>query len=137
MEINEIKNRLIEIRQESQILEEKWRECIVNAITDVSKENYHKIHKISEHIYIIKHSELIGNPWSVSFYNLEESAKVVLKFLSNKDVTKWKKLLEEKLEKCDSNKVEFEECRVNRYGHKVTYKIPINKIFIEKIVEKI
>lgn len=137
MEINEIKNRLTEIRQESQILEEKWRECIVNVITDVSKENYHNIHKISEHIYIIKHSEMIGNPWSVSFYNWEESAKVVLKFLSNKDVTKWKQILEEKLEKCNSNKVEFEECRVNKYGYKVTYKIPINKNFIEKIVEKI
>ena len=72
--INALKNQIKEC-------EEQIRNDVYRIINDVAEE--HKRPKISKHIFIVKFSELSGNPWDASFYDWERSAEILLKKLNN------------------------------------------------------
>lgn len=136
MEVKSILKRFDDIANELKELEAALVVAITEAINEVSKENPHKIRKVSKNIFIINSSELLGNPWNPSYYDWEASGKVVLEYLQGKDVKKWKSLLQEKLDKSKGKTIEFEK-KAYCQGYIYTNKTPIERVFIEKIVSKL
>lgn len=136
MEYKEIRSRIDEMVKEMAIMEEKLADVITNAIYEAAKENPNKPRRISKNIVVIRLSDLIGNPWNYEFYDWEKSAKVVLEFLKGKPVGKWKELLQNKLDTSKNNLVTFDKTIHNGW-FKNKYSVPVNRLFIEKIVEKL
>lgn len=136
MEYKEIRSRIDEMVKEMAIMEEKLADVITNAIYEAAQENPNKPRRISKNIVVIRLSDLIGNPWNYEFYDWEKSAKVVLEFLKGKPVGKWKELLQNKLDTSKNNLVTFDKTIHNGW-FKNKYSVPVNRLFIEKIVEKL
>jgi len=136
MNIKEIHDKIEELARQKEILETKLTNAIVEAIRTTVKENPSPPRKISQHMCIIHFSDLVGNPWNIEFYDWEIAAEFVIDFLSNKPSDKWKSLLESELKKAVGNNVPFKR-NVIRNRYTVSTTTPINKKFIEKIIEKI
>lgn len=136
MEYKEIRSRIDDMVKEMAIMEEKLADVITNAIYEAAQENPNKPRRISKNIVVIRLSDLIGNPWNYEFYDWEKSAKVVLEFLKDKPVGKWKELLQNKLDTSKNNLVTFDKIIHNGW-FKNKYSVPVNRLFIEKIVEKL
>ena len=140
MDIREIQNKIEELARQKGILEKQLTDAIVEAIRVVAKENPNPPRKISQHMCIIHFSDLIGNPWNIEFYDWEIAAEFVIDFLSNKPSDKWKNLLEAELKRAVRNSVPFKRNVVTK-RHYVSYSsqisTPINRKFIEKIIERI
>lgn len=136
MEYKEIRSRIDEMVKEMAIMEEKLADVITNAIYEAAQENPNKPRRISKNIVVIRLSDLIGNPWNYEFYDWEKSAKVVLEFLKGKPVGKWKELLQNKLDTSKNNLVTFDKT-IHSGWFKNKYSVPVNRLFIEKIVEKL
>ena len=140
MDIREIQNKIEELARQKGILEKQLTDAIVEAIRVVAKENPNPPRKISQHMCIIHFSDLIGNPWKIEFYDWEIAAEFVIDFLSNKPSDKWKSLLEAELKRAVMNSVPFKR-NVATKGYYVSYSsqisTPINRKFIEKIIERI
>lgn len=140
MDIKEIRDKIEELARQREILETKLTNAIVEAILTTAKENPNPPRKISQHMCIIHFSNLIGNPWNIEFYDWKIAAEFVIDFLSNKPSDKWKSLLEAELKRAVMNSVPFKR-KVVIKGRYVSYSsqisTPINRKFIEKIIEKI
>ena len=140
MNIREIQNKIEELARQKGILEKQLTDAIVEAIRAVVKENPNPPRKISQHMCIIHFSDLVGNPWNIEFYDWEIAAEFVIDFLSNKPSDKWKNLLEAELKRAVRNSVPFKRNVVTK-RHYVSYSsqisTPINRKFIEKIIERI
>lgn len=136
MEVKNILKRFDDIANELKELETELVLAITEAINEVAQENPHNIRLVSKNIFIIKSSELCGNPWNPSYYNWGESGKVVLDYLQKKDVKKWKTILQEKLDKSKDNSIDFENT-ITIGGRTWINKTPIERVFIEKIVSKL
>lgn len=140
MNIREIQNKIENLARQKGILEKQLTDAIVEAIRAVAKENPNPPRKISQHMCIIHFSDLIGNPWNIEFYDWEIAAEFVIDFLSNKPSNKWKSLLEAELKRAVRNSVPFKRNVVTK-GYYVSYSsqisTPINRKFIEKIIERI
>ena len=108
MEVKTILQRFDDIAEELKRLEAELVKAITEAVKEISEENPHNINKIAPNCYVIKASQLIGNPWNPSYYDWEASGKVVLDYLQKKDVKKWKAILQEKLDKSNDNSIDFE-----------------------------
>ena len=136
MEVKNILKRFDDIAEELKRLEAELVKAITEAINEVAKENPHNIRRVSKNIFIIKSSELCGNPWNPSYYDWAASSNVVLEYLQGKDVKKWKSLLQGKL---DNTKGKIKKKKKKTYynGYVYTNKTPIERIFIEKIVSKL
>ena len=140
MNIREIQNKIEKLARQKGILEKQLTDAIVEAIRAVAKENPNPPRKISQHMCIIHFSDLIGNPWNIEFYDWEIAAEFVIDFLSNKPSNKWKSLLEAELKRAVMNSVPFKRNVVTkRYYISYSSQIstPINRKFIEKIIERI
>ena len=75
---------LIKIRynqQELQALNLEAKEEIIKIITEVA--DSHKINRIDNKCFIVKKSELIGKPWSPSYFDWKEIGKTLLKKLDD------------------------------------------------------
>lgn len=75
---------LIKIRcrqQELQALNLEAKEEIIRIISDVA--DSHKINRIDNKCFIVRKSEIIGKPWSPSYFDWKESGKVLLKKLDD------------------------------------------------------
>ena len=136
MDYKEIRSRIDEMVKEMAIMEEKLADVITNAIYESAQENQNKPRRISKNIVVIHFSDLIGNPWNYEYYDWEKSAEVVLEFLKGNPVGKWKELLQGKLKSSKKNVVTFEKSIRNGWFTN-KYTIPVNRLFIEKIVEKL
>lgn len=136
MEVKNILKRFDDIAEELKRLEAELAKAITEAINEVAKENPHNIRRVSKNIFIIKSSELCGNPWNPSYYDWAASSNVVLEYLQGKDVKKWKSLLQGKLDNTKGKIIEFEK-KTYYNGYVYTNKTPIERIFIEKIVSKL
>lgn len=136
MEVKTILQRFDDIAEELKRLEDELVKAITEAVKEISEENPHNINKIAHNCYVIKASQLIGNPWNPSYYDWEASGKVVLDYLQKKDVKKWKTILQEKLDKSNDNSIDFEST-ITINGCTWTNKTPIERSFIEKIVSKL
>ena len=125
MKLEEIHQRINELTKEMDMLEETLQEAMVSSIQEITKENYYDVKKIGKHMMSISVSQMVGRPWSPKFYDWEDSVKSILNYLSETPAINWKKKLTDLLE-TKSDVVELK-----KKG------IIIDKVFIEKIIEKI
>ena len=125
MKLEEIHQRINELAKEMDMLEETLQEAMVSSIYEITKENHYGAKKIGNHMMSISASQMVGRPWSPKFYDWEDSAKSILNYLSETPAINWKKKLTELLE------VKGDIIELKRKG------IIIDKVFIEKIIEKI
>ena len=137
MELEEIRQRINELTKEKEIMEETLKEAMVSSIYEITKENHYGVKKIGKHTMIISSSQMVGRPWSPKFYDWEDSAKSILNYLSNTPAINWKKKLTDLLE-TNGDVVELKRRGMIWPGQTGVVEItPIDKVFIEKIIEKI
>ena len=125
MKLEEIRQRINELTKEMDMLEETLQEAMVSSIYEITKENYYGVKKIGKHMMSISTSQMVGRPWSPKFYDWEDSAKSILNYLSETPAINWKKKLTDFLE------TKGDVVELKKKG------IIIDKVFIEKIIEKI
>ena len=138
MEIDEIRRRIAELSKEKELLEGNLQEAMVSAIQEIGQENPYGIKKMSGlKMMTISSSQLASKPWSMNFFDWEESAAAVLKYLEKTPVTSWKKKLTDLLE------TKGDVIELKRRGKiwpgmtGIVQRTPIDRVFIEKIIEKI
>ena len=137
MEINEIRQRIAELAKEKDMLEGNLQEAMVSAIQEITKENHYGVKKIGKHMMSISLSQMTGKTWSPKFYDWEDFAKSILKYLENTPAINWKKKLTDLLE-TGGDVIELKKRGIIWPGHTgIVETTPIDKVFIEKIVEKI
>lgn len=129
MDIKNIKNNLNLLLQKKVELEKQLTAAMVDVINKIAEENNpHKIQRLTSNIFIINSSELFGNPWNANYFDWKASAKVLLEFLQTKPIERWKTLLEEKVKENKGNIV---------YIKKINYSIPIEKEFVNMIINEL
>lgn len=129
MDIKDIKNNLNLLLQKKVDLEKQLTAAMINVINKIAEENNpHKIKRLTSNIFIINSSELLGNPWNANYFDWKASAKVLLEFLQSKPIERWKTLLEEKVKENKGNIV---------YIKKINYSIPIEKKFVNMIINEL
>ena len=138
MDIDEIRRRIAELTKEKELLEGNLQEAMVSAIQEIGQENPYGIKKISGFkMMTISSSQLASKPWSMEFFNWEESAAAILKYLENTPATNWKKKLIDLLD-TKGSVVELKKRGMIWPGHTgIVQKTPIDRVFIEKIIERI
>lgn len=137
MDIIDIRRRIAELTKEKELLEGNLQEAMVSAIQEITKENHYGVKKIGKHMMSISLSQMSGRPWSPKFYDWEDSAKSVLKYLEKTPATNWKKKLMELLE-TKGDVVELKKRGIIWPGYTgIVERTPIDRVFIEKIIEKI
>ena len=138
MDINEIRRRIADLAKEKELLEGNLQEAMVSAIQEIGQENPYGIKKTSGlKMMTIKSSQLMDKPWSFEFFDWEESANAVLKYLEKTPAINWKKKLTDLLE-TKGDVVELKKRGVIWPGYTgIVQRTPIDRMFIEKIIEKI
>lgn len=138
MEIEEIRRRIAELTKEKELLEGNLQEVMVSVIQEIGQENPYGIKKISGFkMMTISYSQLFDKPWSMEFFDWEASAAAVLKYLEKTPAINWKKKLEELLES-KGDVVELKKRGVIWPGYTgIVQRTPIDRVFIEKIIERI
>ena len=135
--IDDIRRCIAELTKEKELLEGNLQEAMVSAIQEIAKENHYGVKKIGEHMMSISLSQMSDRPWSPKFYDWEDSAKSVLKYLEKTPVVNWKKKLMELLE-TNGDVVELKKRGIIWPGYTgIVERTPIDRVFIEKIIEKI
>lgn len=137
MKIEEIRRRIAELTKEKELLEGNLQEAMVSAIQEITKENHYGVKKIGKHMMSISLSQMTGRPWSPKFYDWEDSAKSVLKYLEKTPAINWKKKLTDLLE-TNGDVVELKKRGIIWPGYTgIVERTPIDRVFIEKIIERI
>ena len=138
MKIEDIRRRIAELAKEKELLEGNLQEAIVGAIQEIAKENPYGVKKMGGiKMMTISSSQLFNKPWSMEFFDWEESAAAVLKYLEKTPVTSWKQKLTDLLN-TKGNVVELKKRGVIWPGYTgIVQRTPIDRVFIEKIIEKI
>lgn len=138
MEIDEIRGRIAELTKEKELLEGNLQEAMVSAIQEIGQENPYGIKKMSGlKMMTISSSQLASQPWSMEFFNWEASAAAVLKYLEKTPVTSWKKKLTDLLE-TKGDVIELKKRGKIWPGKRgIVQMTPIERRFIEKIINKI
>lgn len=138
MDINYIRQRIAELTKEKELLEGNLREAMISAIQEIGQENPYGIKKISGFkMMTISSSQLASKPWSMEFFDWESSAAAVLKYLENTPAINWKKKLTDLLE-TKGDVVELKKRGIIWPGYTgIVERTPIDRVFIEKIIEKI
>lgn len=128
--IYDYQSKLAEIRSSLDLI----RNDIFNEIRQVAKQQ--PIKRESKHIFTVRFSELVGNPWNPEFYNWDSSADKLIKLLENiktEDIPE--KILTIYRTK-NNNRVDIVH-KVSSFGVSVTTKIPIPADFLEKVMENL
>lgn len=120
-----------ELRFRKRELDNRIKTIITQSIEEAIKDNEVNTRRIG-HAIIINHSQIIGNPWNIEFYDYEKAGKVIMKELSKKDPEDWVKYLNSLLETKNKNRVDI-KCK----SGDTSYSIPIDKKFIINIINKL
>jgi len=138
MDINYIRQRIAELTKEKELMEGNLQEAMVSAIQEIGQENPYGIKKISGFkMMTIKSSQLVGRPWSFATFDWEESAAAILKYLENTPAINWKKKLTDLLD-TKGDVVELKKRGMIWPGYTgIVQRTPIDRVFIEKIIERI
>jgi hypothetical protein len=137
MDINYIRRRIADLTKEKNMMEDFLQEAMIGAIQEIAKENPYDIKKVGKHMMTISSSHLLGKPWSMDLFDWEESASAVLKYLEKTPAINWKQKLTDLLD-TKGDVVEIKKRGVTWPGHTgIVQRTPIDKMFIEKIIEKI
>lgn len=153
--LQDIKKKIAVLERQLGKERETLKQSIIDKIREIAEaESPNSVKRVSKHIVIIRFSDLIGNPWSVGFYNWAAAADDVINYLLKAEpncVEKWGNILTEHCKKANGNVVEIPKVvnnnyiikdmiRENRNGDGWVYakhKININKDFIEKIIQSV
>ena len=138
IDINYIRQRIAELTKEKNMMEENLQEAMISATQEVAKENPYGIKKISGFkMMTISSSQLFNKPWSMEFFDWEESAAAVLKYLEKTPAINWKQKLTDLLN-TNGDVIELKKRGVIWPGYTgIVQRTPIDRKFIEKIIEKI
>ena len=138
MEIEDIRRRIAELSNEKELLEGNLQEAMVSAIQEIAKENPYGVKRTGGiKMMTISSSQLASKPWSMEFFDWEESAADILKYLEKTPVTNWKKKLTDLLE-TKGDVVELKRRGTYWPGMRgIVQRTPIDRVFIEKIIERI
>lgn len=137
MDITYIRRRISELSREKEMMEGFLLEAMTQAILETANENPDKPKMVGNHMMVISSQKLLGKPWSMEFMNWEESAKAILNYLSGTPAMNWKQKLTDLL-KTDAEVIEFKKRGKIWYDMTaIIQRTPINRLFIEKIIEKI
>lgn len=130
------------ITEELALLEKKKQELeatiemIVNeAIARAAKTK--PMNRIGKHCFLVKFSEIVGHPWAPYYYDWEQSAEVVKRFLKNKPRTEWKSALQKKLDETKPGKdVVFVFSSGSRFW-RTSEGVPVSPDFIREIINQL
>lgn len=138
MEIEDIRRRIAELSKEKDILEGNLQEAMISAIQEIGQENPYGIKKISGlKMMTISSFQLASKPWSMEFFDWEASAAAVLKYLEKTPATNWKQKLTDLLN-TKGDVIELKKKGMIWPGHTgIVQRTPIDRVFIEKIIERI
>ena len=130
-----ILRRIQYTQRELQALNLEAKERLIKIITEVA--DSHKINRIGK-AFIIKKSELLGKPWSPSYFDWKESKKALLKKLDDLFIKDRKEPISEFiyfLNELLNQKDQVQKGICSIYTKQGT--IPINAEMVKKILEKI
>ena len=131
---------LEDLEQQRQSLISQIKEIATGTMKEVAEENNPDIiQKIGPRCFTVKASSLWEKGWSPVTHNWEESLPIVLGFLEKHPVQKWKEILSKKVKE-SKGKVVYISDRIYTTGAIRCYrdtKYAIDKLFLEKIVEKL
>ena len=137
MDITYIRRRISELSREKEMMEGFLLEAMTKAILETANENPDKPKMVGNHMMVISSQKLLGKPWSMEFMNWEESANAILNYLSGTPAINWKQKLTDLL-KTDAEAIELKKRGTIWPGCTgIIKRTPINRLFIEKIIEKI
>lgn len=138
MDINYIHQRIAELTKEKELLEGNLQEAMVSAIQEIAKENPYGVEKKEGFkMMTISSSQLFGKPWSMDFFDWESSAAAILKYLEKTPAINWKQKLTDLLN-AKGDVVELKKRGVIWPGYTgIVQRTPIDRVFIEKIIERI
>jgi len=130
-EINELEERK---RFLQKLYEQKCETAIKEAIEESAQEK--KIKRVSQHIIIVNHSDIIGNPWNAEFHDWYASKDVLLQFLSKKPAESWRDCILKLADNAKDGVVYVPITRkVDSYYSKTT-KTPISLDFVQAVLTK-
>ncbi len=133
--IKQIEQELLHLEQEKNKLEKILIDAISSAMLNVAQNK--PMQRISKHCFVIRLSDMVGNPWNPEFYDWEKSISIILKFLRPKPAKEWVCSLVAKLDSTPKNQpVVFEYCKQS-YGVMFSEKMTDSRIFIEQIIEEL
>lgn len=133
--IKDIERELALLDKQKTELENKLIEVIESAMLRVAKAQ--KINRISEHIFVVRLSDIIGNPWSSHFFDWNKSVSIVKKFLRAKPVLQWKDSLQRKLDDTQEGKPVIFIFSSGSGWSKTTERIPVSYEFIKEIIKQL
>lgn len=132
-ELQEIEQKLLVLNEEKRAIEQKLIAAIMAAISETIKEC--PVKKLGSGSFIVRLSDLIGNPWNPEFYDWESGAKVLIEKLNNVPADSWKQYMVDLLEgKPGSGEPVYFVKYIKNNG---SYKIPVSRKFIVKIIERL
>ncbi len=135
--IDNLVQGLEDLEQQRQSIISQIREIATGTMKEVAEENNPEIvQKIGPRCFTVKVSSLWEKGWSPVTHNWEESLPYVLKFLEKHPVQKWKEILSKKVKE-SKEKVVYITDRVYINGMYKNNQYAIDKLFLEKIVEKL
>lgn len=85
--------------------------------------------------FIVRCSDIIGNPWNPEFYDWEYGAKILIEKLNNVPVDSWEQYLVDLLKGKPRSKEPVYFMKYVKNNN--SYKIPINREFIVRIIERL
>lgn len=135
MKLSEIKHKRDELEAQIKQLQVELKNTIIAAIDEAAVGNPYHIKKLGANIFIIKSSQMIGRPWSPSFYDWEQTAKFIKETLENRDVTEWVSIMEKWLESAKMNTIDVKRKMKVWGGNYQEFTTPIDKAYIEKVLE--
>ena len=132
-ELQEIKQKLLALNEEKRAIEQKLITVIMAVISETIKEC--PIKKSGSGCFIVRCSDIIGNPWNPEFYDWEYGAKILIEKLNNVPVDSWEQYLVDLLKGKPRSKEPVYFMKYVKNNN--SYKIPINREFIVRIIERL
>jgi len=80
--LNDIQKELEALEKQKRELEIEIETIINTAMQRVAASQ--KLNRISEHIFTIRFSDMIGQPWEPRYYDWQQSIAIVKRFLQSK-----------------------------------------------------
>lgn len=134
--LNDIQKELDALEKQKRELEIEIEHVINAAMQRVAASQ--KLNRISEHIFTIRFSDMIGQPWNPSFYDWNKSIDILKKFLRSKPAVQWQSALQNKLSatKCNSPVI-FSFTYSNPSWGRMTERVPVSSQFIQEIINQL
>lgn len=137
--IKEIDKEIKELLERKTALDEKFKDAFIKAVCEIAEnENPNEIKRINKNCFIIRFSQVVGNPLTPSFYDWRASIDLIVETLEKKPKTEWISTLKEWAENANKTEHIYLTRKVtDDYGTIKTTTIAIDKRLINKIIDNI